>query len=47
MMSFVDYDVQGLELEVIKGFGNKLNRVKYIFSEITILYKNTALGRYR
>ena len=44
-LDLLTIDVQGLELEVIKGFGNKLNRVKYIFSEINTkyLYKNNAL----
>ncbi len=44
-LDLLTIDVQGLELEVIKGFGNKLNSVNYIFSEINTkyLYKNNAL----
>lgn len=44
-LSLLTIDVQGLELEVIKGFGSKLNSVNYIFTEINTkyLYKNNAL----
>jgi FkbM family methyltransferase len=44
-LDLLTIDVQGLELEVIKGFGSKLSSVKYIFSEINTkyLYKNNAL----
>ena len=44
-LNLLTIDVQGLELEVIKGFGNKLSSVNYIFTEINTkyLYKNNAL----
>ena len=38
-------DVQGFELEVLKGFGNELNLVKFIFTEVNrdYLYENNVL----
>ena len=49
-IDFVDFlilDVQGFELEVLKGFSNKLNNVKFIFSEINrdLLYEENVLFR--
>lgn len=42
---FVNIDVQGAELLVLKGFGNLLNDVKFIYTEINTdyLYENCAL----
>mgnify|MGYP001181803887 CR=1 FL=1 len=44
-LNFLTLDVQGFELEVLKGFGNKLNEVEFIFTEINTkqLYKDNAL----
>jgi FkbM family methyltransferase len=44
-LNFLTLDVQGFELEVLKGFGQELNDIKFIFTEINtkFLYKNNAL----
>jgi len=44
-LNFVTLDVQGFELEVLKGFGEELKKVDYIFTEINTkyLYKKNAL----
>ena len=44
-LNFLTIDVQGYELEVIKGFGDSLNDVEFIFTEINTkdLYSNNAL----
>ena len=44
-INFLTIDVQGFELEVIKGFGDCLNQVDFIFSEINkkFLYENNVL----
>tara|TARA_X000000368_G_scaffold331006_1_gene268119 strand:+ start:19 stop:750 length:732 start_codon:yes stop_codon:yes gene_type:complete len=44
-LNFLTIDVQGYELEVIKGFGDKLNDVEFIFTEINTknLYSDNAL----
>tara|TARA_B110000003_G_scaffold202922_1_gene201646 strand:- start:57861 stop:58589 length:729 start_codon:yes stop_codon:yes gene_type:complete len=44
-LNFVTLDVQGFELEVLKGFGEELKKVEFIFTEINTryLYKNNAL----
>ena len=44
-LNFVTLDVQGFELEVLKGFGEELKKVDFIFTEINTryLYKNNAL----
>lgn len=43
--NFLNIDVQGAELLVIKSFGKLLNNIKYIYTEINTnsLYKNCAL----
>lgn len=43
--SFVNIDVQGAELQVLKGFGDLLHKVQYLYLEINELplYKNCAL----
>lgn len=43
--NFLNIDTQGNELEVLKGFGNILLKIDYIYTEINIknLYKNIAL----
>lgn len=42
---FVNLDIQGAELLAIKGFGEFLNKINYIYTEINTnyLYKNCAL----
>jgi FkbM family methyltransferase len=42
---FINLDIQGAELLALKSFGEKLNEIKYIYTEINInnLYKNCAL----
>jgi FkbM family methyltransferase len=42
---FVNIDIQGAELLAIKGFGDLIGRVKYIYTEINtnFLYENCAL----
>ena len=44
-IDFLIVDVQGYELEVLKGFSNKLQDVKYIFTEINrnYLYEDNVL----
>jgi FkbM family methyltransferase len=44
-LNFLTIDVQGFELEVIKGFGEELEKVDFIFTEINTknLYSNNAL----
>ena len=44
-LNFLTLDVQGFELEVLKGFGEKLSDIEFIFTEINtkFLYKNNAL----
>ena len=43
--NFLTLDVQGFELEVLKGFGEELKNVNFIFTEINTkyLYQNNAL----
>lgn len=43
--NFLNIDVQGAELKVLKGFGELLNNIEYIYTEINsnYLYKNCAL----
>lgn len=45
ILNFITLDVQGFELEVLKGFGQELNKVEFIFTEINTkyLYENNAL----
>lgn len=33
---FVNLDLQGFELPVIKGFGENIEKIKYIYSEVNI-----------
>jgi FkbM family methyltransferase len=42
---FLNIDIQGAELLALKGFGNLLNNIKYIYTEINTntLYKDCAL----
>ena len=42
---FINIDTQGSELEVLQGFGDLLDNINYIYSEINIkpLYKDIAL----
>jgi hypothetical protein len=42
---FVNLDIQGAELLAIKGFGEFLNKINYIYTEINTnyLYKDCAL----
>jgi len=42
---FLNIDIQGAELMALKGFGNLLNNIKYIYTEINTntLYKDCAL----
>lgn len=42
---FLNIDIQGAELLALKGFGDLLNNIKYIYTEINTntLYKNCAL----
>ena len=44
-LNFLTLDVQGYELEALKGFGDKLNDVEFIFTEINTkdLYSGNAL----
>ena len=44
-VNFLTLDVQGYELEVLKGFGQELKNLKFIFTEINtkFLYKENAL----
>ena len=44
-LNFLTLDVQGFELEVLKGFGKELENVEFIFTEINtkFLYKDNAL----
>lgn len=43
--NFLILDVQGYELEVLKGFGEKINDIDYIYTEISLtnLYENNVL----
>ena len=43
--NFLILDVQGYELEVIKGFGNKINDIDFIYTEVSTeeLYENNIL----
>lgn len=43
--NFLNIDIQGAELLALKGFGDLLNSIKYIYTEINTntLYKNCAL----
>jgi FkbM family methyltransferase len=43
--NFVNIDIQGAELLALKGFGDILHNIKYIYTEINIsyLYKNCCL----
>lgn len=45
MPNFVNLDIQGAELKALKGFGNYLDQVDYVYSEINTkcLYKNCGL----
>ena len=42
---FLNIDIQGAELLALKGFGDLLNNIKYIYTEINTntLYKDCAL----
>ena len=42
---FINLDIQGAELLAMKGFGNYLNNIKFIYTEVNIesLYKDCAL----
>ncbi len=42
---FINLNIQGAELYTLKGFGNLLNKVKYIYTEVNIndIYKNCHL----
>lgn len=44
-LNFLTLDVQGFEFEVLKGFGEELKNVNFIFTEINTkyLYQNNAL----
>jgi len=43
--NFLNIDIQGAELLAIKGFGDLLNNIKYIYTEVytNYLYENCAL----
>jgi len=43
--NFLIIDVQGFELKVLKGFGNKLKNIDFIFTEYSLkpLYENSVL----
>ncbi len=43
--NFINLDVQGAELKVLKGFGAHLDRINYIYTEVNLLslYKNGVL----
>lgn len=43
--NFLNIDVQGYELEVLKGFGDYLNSIDYVYCEVNVdyLYENCAL----
>ena len=43
--NFINADVQGAELKVLKGFGDVLNNIDYIYTEVNIaeLYEGCAL----
>jgi FkbM family methyltransferase len=45
LYNFLNIDIQGAELLAIKGFGNLINNIKYIYTEINTntLYENCAL----
>ena len=42
---FINIDTQGSELEILKGFEEYLDNIKYIYAEINVkkLYKDIAL----
>jgi FkbM family methyltransferase len=42
---FINIDIQGAELKALQGFGDLLNKIKYIYTEINTnsLYKNCCL----
>ncbi len=42
---FINLDIQGAELEAIKGLGNRIESVKYIYTEVNVkpVYKNISL----
>ena len=41
---FLNLDLQGVELDVLKGFKNNLNKIKYVYTEINTgeVYKNCS-----
>jgi FkbM family methyltransferase len=45
LYNFLNIDIQGAELLALKGFGNLINNIKYIYTEINTntLYQNCAL----
>ena len=44
-VNFLVLDVQGFELEVLKGFGEKIKSIDFLFTEINknFVYKNNVL----
>jgi len=44
LYDFINLDVQGVEIEVLKGFKNNLNKIKYVYTEVNIseVYKNCS-----
>ena len=44
LYNFLNLDLQGVELDVVKGFKNNLNKIKYIYTEVNIgeVYKNCS-----
>jgi len=45
LYDFLNLDLQGVELDVLKGFKNNLNKIKYIYTEVNIgqVYKNCSM----
>jgi hypothetical protein len=43
--NFVNFDVQGAELHAMKGLGDLINKVQYIYTEVSFvkLYKDSEL----
>ena len=44
LYDFINLDLQGVEIDVLKGFKNNLNKIKYVYTEVNSgeVYKNCS-----